>query len=205
VHSLLDSGASPNAHLPRPWDYSWQDLTDNLSEEDYANGLKSPTLVLAAAAGNLNIVKLLLDRGAAVDATDLNGNTALMMASSTGNLQCVKLLLHKGANPNAQTTQKWGGMTPLMFAAHRGNAQVVLELINRGANVNLGDNDGFTPLMRAASESQVEVAKTLLSHGANVNARDNRLGRTPLMAAVFPGCGYGERQPDGEVVVAVGR
>src|SRR3989344_3541997 len=52
----------------------------------------------AAFRGNENIVQLLLDRGANVDAVSLRGHTALMMAAQWGNVDIVKLLLDRGAN-----------------------------------------------------------------------------------------------------------
>lgn len=52
----------------------------------------------AAAAGDLDIMKLLLERHAAVDAVSPTGTTPLMLAASEGQEDAVQLLLEEGAN-----------------------------------------------------------------------------------------------------------
>jgi uncharacterized protein len=44
------------------------------------------------------VVSLLIDRGAALEATDKDGNTALMLAAKEGNKKTVALLLARGAD-----------------------------------------------------------------------------------------------------------
>ena len=71
-----------------------------------ANGLRRNTLMYASASenANLEIVKLLLNNGAAVNAVDSTGMTALMLAAERGHLQIVTLLLNNGANIYNKTT-----------------------------------------------------------------------------------------------------
>jgi hypothetical protein len=59
------------------------------------------------------IVRLLIQRGAEVDASDGDGNTPLNFAAREGHLTVARVLLDAGANPNSETER---GYTPLQFA-----------------------------------------------------------------------------------------
>ena len=60
---------------------------------DYQNSLGQTALLLAAAAGHSDCVKLLLERGASVDVTDSIGQSALLLASRNNHLAAVTVLL----------------------------------------------------------------------------------------------------------------
>ncbi|KAA0166988.1 hypothetical protein FNF28_02911 [Cafeteria roenbergensis] len=61
---------------------------------------KAP-LIRASKNGHVGIVRMLLDRGASVDATDDHGRTALMWASCCGRVEIVRMLLDRGASVDA--------------------------------------------------------------------------------------------------------
>lgn len=63
----------------------------------------------AAYAGHLEIIELLLEAGADVDAPALNGGTALMRAIQSSRPACVDVLLKAGADVNAENKT---GMSP---------------------------------------------------------------------------------------------
>jgi ankyrin repeat protein len=88
---------------------------------------------LACAAGDVEIIGLLLDAG--VDANEQlpNGETALMMAARAGRVEAVELLLDRGADVNAAETLR--GTTPLMWAVAYEHPAVVALLLERGADV----------------------------------------------------------------------
>ena len=71
----------------------------------------------AATGGHPQIIQLLLDQSAYIDAESPNGTTPLMMAARYGNAACVKLLLDEGADVLLKTQL---GLTALDFA-HAGN------------------------------------------------------------------------------------
>ena len=79
----------------------------------------------AATGGHLEILNLLLEEHAFVDAESPNGTTPLMMAAHYGSPAAVKLLLEAGAD-TAMKNQL--GMTALDFA-RRGNRPDAAELI----------------------------------------------------------------------------
>jgi ankyrin repeat protein len=86
----------------------------------------------AAAFGHTEILRLLLERGAAVDQTDGDQfRTALMAAVGNGHFGAVEVLLEHGADCNAADDY---GETVLIRAAGSGNAQVVRALLAAGAD-----------------------------------------------------------------------
>lgn len=82
----------------------------------------------AAANGNDNIVKVLLDHSAYVDAGSPNGTTPLMMAARGNHVSTVKLLLDNGAD---LTVKNQIGLTALDFAKHYKAPDVVEGLTAR--------------------------------------------------------------------------
>ena len=134
----------------------------------------------ASINGALDCVKILLEKGANVNAARSNdGGTSLMHASGEGYLEIVRLLIGKGANVNAQDLD---GCTALAFAAHMGHLSVVQLLIEKGATVNSSALNGVTPLMFASVRGHLGIVAFLLENGADVNAK-NKNGDTALHAA----------------------
>ena len=84
----------------------------------------------AATGPEPQLVKLLLDRGADIDAASPNGTTPLMMAAQYGSDESVKLLLQRGADV-ARRNQR--GLGPIDFAKLSGREPVVrlLEQVRR--------------------------------------------------------------------------
>ena len=132
----------------------------------------------AAAAEQVLLVKLLLQRGAAVEAVDKTGYTALQNAAASGGIEVAKLLLDHGANVNGLGgTGYTAYRTPLMFAAQAGNVPIIKMLVSRGAMVDLADADHETALFIAARYGNASAVSALVALGAYNNPR-NRAGVT---------------------------
>ena len=86
---------------------------------------KKTPLMVASKNGHTKIVKLLLEKGADVNAK----MTALMLAAANGHTEIIKLLLEKGADVNAKNKY---GSTALMFAAANGRTEIVQILLEKG-------------------------------------------------------------------------
>jgi len=84
----------------------------------------------AATNGHVDIMQMLLDENAYIDAESPNGTTPLMMAAMYGSPAAVKLLLDAGADPTLKNQLK---LTALDFA-NRGNRKDAAELITLGLN-----------------------------------------------------------------------
>lgn len=142
----------------------------------------SRSLHIAAANGDLDSVKRIIEKGADINAKDESGRTPLHAASNYGQIDIVKFLLEKNVDVNC--VDKWG-RTPLHLAVDFGSQFVPELLISKGANVNAKDNEGNTPLHIAAEcyeGVQIELLQLLLSHDAEINARNDK-GQTPLLLA----------------------
>ena len=126
-------------------------------------------------AGDLAKVRLLLAKGADINARSKQGRTPLIVAAAyDGNLEVVKLLIEKGADMAAKDGS---GTTPLLAATDVNDTETVKFLVARGADVKARMEApgargamGSTPLLYAASNDNAELVKLLLAKGADVNA-----------------------------------
>lgn len=125
-------------------------------------------LLNAAHGGHVDIVRLLIDTGAAVDQPDLMGWSPLMWAVYKNQLDVVDLLLNSRAHVNLIDEED--GLTPLIVASGRGFAQIVERLIEADCQVNACDKFGSTALIWAARKGHLPVVQLLLNSGAEVDA-----------------------------------
>lgn len=97
VRDLLSVGTDPNAVDPRPLPFPW------------------PALAYAACGGQAEVVRLLLAHGAAVDARDPGGGTALIGACNAAHLGTARLLLEAGADVSLRNDSGYTayGRTPI--------------------------------------------------------------------------------------------
>jgi hypothetical protein len=122
-------------------------------------------------AGDAAKVRLLLAKGAKVDARSKLGRTPLLIAAAyDGATEAARLLIEKGADANARDG---GGTSVLEQAAGSNHIGLVRLLLAKGAAVNTADDGGFTPLMSAAGNGDRNAAlvRLLIEHGATVNDR----------------------------------
>lgn len=115
-------------------------------------------LMLAAATGDVEKTRHLLEQGARVDVRNRFGSTALMGAAAGGHSDIVAMLLSKGASANVRGR---GGVTALMYAAKNGHAETVTILLNHGADARLKNNEGRTAALLATEQGFDEIAKAL--------------------------------------------
>jgi ankyrin repeat protein len=142
-------------------------------------GARGATLLMHAAAfGNVETVRFLIDSGADINAKNDLGATALLWAARDPDK--ARLLIEHGADVNVQSKQ---GRTPLMLAAFRdGGSDIVALLLAKGSNVNARDGVGDTALLLAAEIGNIETMRLLIAKGADVHAI-NRYGDSTLFAA----------------------
>ncbi len=134
--------------------------------------------------GHVEVSKLLIERGADVNA--LNGAkwNPLHFASRFGHLEAVQWLLDCGVPVNFQSLE---GYIPLHLAAYFGHFEIVRMLLEHKAEVNTKSTDGFTPLLFALGAGQSDIAKLFLDHNANAFDCNNK-GESPLHLGADSGC-----------------
>jgi ankyrin repeat protein len=140
------------------------------------NQIGEGDLIRILKNGHIEVIKMLVEKGADVRVTTRGGKTPLHQASEKGHVEIAKLLLEKGADAMAADNDGW---TPLHWASEKGDIEIVKLLLENGADVMVADNDGWTPLHKASGEGHVQIVKLLLEKGADVMVADND-GWTPL-------------------------
>ncbi len=123
-------------------------------------------LMWAAAEGHADMVRLLVEAGA-----DVNARSTVVTWER---------------QRTDEPRDKWlppGGLTPLLLAAREGRVAAASALLDAGADVNVVDPDRHTALIIALINGHFDVAGVLIDRGADVNMED-KVGRTALMAAV---------------------
>jgi uncharacterized protein len=129
----------------------------------------STQLFAAARLGCEPEARALLDRGAAIDARDREGATALGRAAKAGKIKLAALLLSHGADVNARAVN---GSTPLFYAAEADRTEVLRLLLDHGADPNIPGRSGLRPLAAAAYNGSEESVERLLKNRADPNALD---------------------------------
>ncbi|XP_056417681.1 M-phase phosphoprotein 8 [Hyla sarda] len=157
----------------------------NLDQED-ASGM---TLVMmAAAAGQDDILRLLIKKGAKINARQRNGTTALIHATEKNHLTTVALLLEAGAFVNIQQTT---GETALMKACKKGNIDSVRLLIEHGADCNILTKHQSNAL-QFAKQSDNAVYELLNGHLQKLSRvvedaiKDYFEARVSVLEPIFP-------------------
>ncbi|MGO9120201.1 MAG: ankyrin repeat domain-containing protein [Desulfomonilaceae bacterium] len=155
VNSLLENGADPDSTDLQGWS----------------------ALMAASSAGKSEIVKLLLDKGAKVNARTKGfpiilsangsaipaGTTALMAAAYSGRPDIVAMLLEKRAFVNAKRDDRW---TPLMAACLSTSGETVQMLLEAGADGNVVDESGYSPLAMAIINRNKDAVRLLKAQRA---------------------------------------
>ncbi|KAF8334571.1 ankyrin repeat-containing domain protein [Amanita rubescens] len=128
---------------------------------------------IAANHGYVDIIKMLLDKGANVNTQGEHFGNALQAAVCGGHLEVIKLLVNEGADVNAQV-EKYG--SALYQASLQGHAKIVMFLLEKAANVNAQGGEYGSALQAASHNGCTEIVMLLLDKGADVNAQNGRYG-----------------------------
>ena len=122
-------------------------------------------LIEASKKGHNDIVKMLLDSGANVNAKSDVGWTPLMWASANGHINIVSMLISDGADINAKTND---GRTSLLMAAWNGHKDIVMLLLDAKADANIKDFNGWTPLTLALRNEHKDVVELLKKYDRGI-------------------------------------
>jgi ankyrin repeat protein len=212
IELLLKRGANPNAQLKLRLPH--RNVPYDRYTEPMLNIGVTP-LIRAAKAGDIPVVKLLLQYGALPNLPNYNGDTPLMAACGKGwinsptrgafytedqALEVYSLLRAAGADVNARTRFN---ETALHSAALRGWHRIIERLVADGAELDVVDNNGLSPIDFALGripkgfnervpERRVETAALLRSLGAKAERAEEPnwpAALTPRIRAWVPGDG----------------
>ncbi len=90
-------------------------------------------LMLSISKRQHNLAKILIEKGADINAKDSSGQTALFYAINAGDARIAKLLIERGSEINASDAN---GRTPLLLAILKNRPGIAKLLIEKGADVN---------------------------------------------------------------------
>ena len=143
VKEMLDKGADPNTAY-----------------------LRHIALHEAADNNRIEIVSLLIDRGAQLDLISPSGHTALHEAVASGHVEIVRLLIDRGSKMDVISERD---STPLMIAMNRRKDAIATLLIEKGADIHVRDRDGCSVLIHAVRNDNVKQVHLLLDRGADLD------------------------------------
>lgn len=132
-------------------DYSKNDIEKIISAGANLNSPNVPDNALMNSIKRPDILMLLIEKGANVNAQNQFGKTALMYAIQFNNLEAIKILIDHHADINLATFEhsyeaeaelSAGKRTPLMYAAWHANDEVVKYLLSKGAKTDAKDTEG---------------------------------------------------------------
>lgn len=164
---------------PAPREYGQGDQDDINAEIDkkFRN-----LLFHSINKGDIEQVKLLLDKGVDVHAKNHYGWPPLVRAAEDGHLAIIEILLERGADPLRGTA---GDRLPLHFAAEGGHLLVVRVLLQQPTvDPNQRDYDGQTALFKAANNGHHETVKLLLQQKDVDPDAVSSSGFTPLLHSI---------------------
>lgn len=162
IRGLLDDGA--DVRYVRPHGYTV------MIDVMHGRSILEDTDLLA-------VLRLLIDRGADLDAVSDYGESALSVASRVGRFDAVELLLSAGANP---APLEW---TALHRAVALGTIADVKQRLDARDDVAARDRWERTPLLLSLQKGDIDKAEALLSAGGRFADR-GRCGKTPLIYTV---------------------
>ena len=155
IRTLLAAGADPNVRMQEvpPIRRAFLRVTGSLSWVDFTG--QTPFLT-AALAGDVTVMRLLLEHGADPRIPTFGGTTALMAAAGVNwvfdqtydegpaaLLEAVRLCYDLGLDVNAVNSM---GLTAVHGAANRGSDDIIRFLAEKGARLDVKDKEGRTPL-----------------------------------------------------------
>jgi ankyrin repeat protein len=134
---------------------------------------------IARHDAHLEVMRVLLESGADVDARASTHDTVLHLAADYGDVEVLQLLVQYKTDINARG---YDDDTPLLAASKDGRVDAVQFLLQYGADVDAQDENNDTPLIIASERGYLEVVRLLLGNGADMHFQ-NVEDQTALQAA----------------------
>ncbi|EAT81214.2 hypothetical protein SNOG_11506 [Parastagonospora nodorum SN15] len=139
----------------------------NGGSPDDVTGSGQPPLCVAVVNGHIDVVRILLEYGANVDATTRDsGETALHLAIKNNHTELIDLLLEAGPQLEAHTTET--NETPLHYAASKsGSLATIVALLKLGAKYDTKNSKDQSPAESALLANNIQGAVAIINaaHG----------------------------------------
>jgi hypothetical protein len=137
----------------------------------------------AAAAGQLECLLLLADRGADLNVQNLHGEAALHLAIREDQPTCVEALIERGVDLDVQADD---GNSALMICVQGGQVTLLRKLIEAGSDCDLVNVLDYSALMISAQRGFIDCLELLIAH-ADIDHAHAATGNTSVMWAALTG------------------
>ena len=160
-------------------------------------------LLIAYLRGHIDVMEVLLDNGAHIDAVDGNQDSCLNYACQKGDVKMIKFLVSRGADATVYNRK---GYSPFITAYNTGNREAIDLFLQHAVDLNAMNNGWWlgnvaqqcpSPLIHVCAAGDIEMIDLLMQHGADINLQyidkdvdwRERVGTTnsPIIAACTHG------------------
>lgn len=188
MEELLKAGANPNSGKEGQDDPAWAEkpllycarfnyiqgmrlALQHGADINCKSGKVSP-LYLAVQNGNLEITRMLLEKGLDPNENPEGYDFLLLLAVELGpkSIEMLDLLFDYGARIEEEDNSTEYRRTALARAAGNKDVYILKYLLKRGADVNHAGKNSHPPIYAAAWSSNIDSVRVLLKAGADVNA-----------------------------------
>jgi ankyrin repeat protein len=121
-------------------------------------------------ATDIDIVSILLNKNANINAQNKTLGTPLLISIIRGASDIALLLINRGSDLHVSNNH---GQTPMHLATLSALPAVIIELTKKGVDINSRDKKGNTPLIYAAAIGNGAIVKVLLLSGADADIEDS--------------------------------
>ncbi|KAJ3652485.1 hypothetical protein Zmor_018446 [Zophobas morio] len=136
--------------------------------------------LVAIETRNLDIIRLLIQKGVNLNAAYNSGHTPLTKALELGYFEIAEFLVENGADCKSYDKSKL-----CLFDYVSGNNLGMIEfLVKLGVSLDLVGSGGYTPLTKAAEMENFKLVKYLVEKGAKLNQPDENGKNALSIAAV---------------------
>lgn len=151
-------------------------LVNGADMNDVDDEFGRTALHFAAFNGHLDCIKLLIEKGCAIDAKDKDGSTPLQRAASNNCFDCVQLLVESGAEINTVNDK---GLSVIHDATLESSFDMIAYLMSKGARLDDNQKTGYSMLHYAVLNGKTEVVDLFIRKGIDPK-KPNFNGETPL-------------------------
>ena len=190
IHLLLERGADAqprgDAHRDRTV-FTPMILAADSGDRETVDLLRQAgaeiTLTEAAAVGDVETVRQLLQQGIDPDWRDARGETALVHAAQKGHVTIARLLLEKGADPYGANKQESWDLTPFEAASEEGQTEVLSVLLETTLGINMNMQSAEIGKRLGGAAGRAKLLTLIFGAEGEPTEKGNYRGLTPLMEA----------------------